>query len=429
LRYFLKTADFRLFDFNRGCLLAVASLLVSSNIIVNVFVVERFLSPDQHILSTTKSIIYAYNAVSIISAFALAGITTRLREFSYPVRLHHALIVFIFLEGLLRITIFTTWIDIPFLRQARLYASPFCGDEEYFILRHYQDGDIPPTREVEPVFGWTGGTGALRIITDKYLSIDGVKQRPILFFGDSFIQSGATLDEKIPQMLGALIPSMDVLNYGVGGYGTDQISLRFQREYGKFESRRPIVLIGIMLGDMDRALLRYRGGQKPYYEIDGDALKLNMPKYKTNEEFVREHTFYSKSFVLSLLGAPVRQILRSDQWCAQKRFELNLRIIENMLTFIRDHNVDAYVVLFYAQNDLPRVSAREEEMKRIFSDLAFRRIIDTKEILTSYLHKTGDESFESLYSEKLHWHHSVAANRIIAEGIAQFLRRERRDIK
>ena len=236
-------------------------------------------------------------------------------------------------------------------------------------------------------------------------------------------------NKTIPQILSALIPSMDVLNFGVGGYGTDQISLRLQREYGKFESRKPILLIGIMLRDMDRALLRYRGGQKPYYEIDGDTLKLNLPKYKTNEEYFERYTFYSKSFVLSLLAAPMRLILHSDQWCAHKRFALNLRIIADMLGFIRNHNVDAYVVLFYAQNDLLHVSAREEEIKKIFSDLGFREIIDTKEILTTYLHETANENFEILYSKKLLWHHSVEANRAIAEGIARFLRSKRRDIK
>ena len=52
--------------------------------------------------------------------------------------------------------------------------------------------------------------------------------RKIVFFGDSFVESAAcsndTLTAKIEKLTG-----IDTLNYGIGGYGLDQIYLYFQR--------------------------------------------------------------------------------------------------------------------------------------------------------------------------------------------------------
>ena len=82
-------------------------------------------------------------------------------------------------------------------------------------------------------------------------NLDDVTKPPILFFGDCFVGP-------IPEIMDDELPHYSVLIYGVGGYGTDQIFLRFRREVEKFASKNPQFLIGVLLKDMDRSLLSFR---------------------------------------------------------------------------------------------------------------------------------------------------------------------------
>lgn len=409
-------------------MLAIISTLVSSNLLINAFMLERYFAPDGHLVPASKRLLFAYNFASVAVALGLTLLLPRLAGFRFAVRLHHAVLAMLLLEGFLRLTIFTQYVESSLLENPRLYASGDCGDDDYYVLAHYYHGELPPQGETDPALGWTVGLGELGVITDKYLSMEDVKQRPALFFGDSFVVWGATMGEKIPQIVDELLPQFDVLNYGVGGYGTDQISLRFQREFPRFADRRPLVLIGITLDDLDRALLRYRSAQKPYFVVEDGVLVLHPPRYRTNKEFFDAYHFHSKSFALSLLAAPVRKLLRTGDECAKERYELNLPIIEDMVSFARAHRIDAYVVIFYSHNDLARLSSREKELKQILDSVEFTQVIDTKELLLRHADRAGTEPVE-FYGDGGGGHHTAEANRIIARGIVAYLRAARADVE
>lgn len=422
-----RTLRLELFHLDRRWLLSLLTMLLFSNLVVNVFVFERWVAPDHKLVPATRTLLYAYNLTSSLVALGIAVLVVRLADFRRPVRLYHAMLAFALVEGFLRATVFTDWIRIGWLENPRLYSSTSCGDDGYFVLRHYYDG-VPPDGVSDPLFGWVRGAGELGIVTDRYFRVEDVQKRPILFFGDSFVVWGEPMKEKIPQMMNDLLPDFDVLNYGTPGYGTDQIVLRFQHEFPKFADRKPIVLIGILLDDLDRALLKYRGAQKPYFEISEGELRLHPPEYRTNKEFVDSYHFHSKSFALSMPWVLVGKFLRSEDWCSRERFELNRRILEKMQDFIRGNGVEAYVVLFYSQNELTRTSSRETELKEILGEIGITSVIDTKTLLIPFLEKSGAPQ-TALYDDGGAGHHTREARRLIATGIVERLKETRGDVR
>ena len=124
----LRKLDPVLFALDRRWFFAAGSAVLSSNLIVNTFVLERFFAPDGHFVSRTKWLIAGYNLFSLVLAAALAFAALRLRGFRREVKLHHVLLALLGAEAFLRLTIFTDVLRIPPLENPRLYFLGSCGD-------------------------------------------------------------------------------------------------------------------------------------------------------------------------------------------------------------------------------------------------------------------------------------------------------------
>jgi len=123
----------------------------------------------------------------------------------------------------------------------------------------------------------------------------------ILVLGDSFtFGDEVSDDETYPHYLQALLPQSEVLNFGVYGYGHDQMLLYFKREGIKYSP--DIVILGFVHDDMIRNMLEFRDYAKPQFELTNDELKLtNVPV--TPPEVILEREFYRLKIVdfLSIL--------------------------------------------------------------------------------------------------------------------------------
>jgi hypothetical protein len=93
-------------------------------------------------------------------------------------------------------------------------------------------------------------------------------------FGDSYTYSGGDYFHTWTHVLEGSRPNLEVLNFGVGGYGTDQAYLRYRRDGVAYKP--DIVLIGLMLENALRNVSVYRPayyhdsftGFKPRFLID-----------------------------------------------------------------------------------------------------------------------------------------------------------------
>ena len=138
-------------------------------------------------------------------------------------------------------------------------------------------------------------------------SLSGSK---LVFLGDSFVESAAcsndTLTTKLENLTG-----IDTLNYGIGGYGLDQIFLYFARVLPDLNRKDCLFLIGLIQDDMDRVLLKVRTSPKPYFTIGDNKLVLHTDHIhpsSLNDYYYRpSERFYLYYFLRGRLGFPYYQ--------------------------------------------------------------------------------------------------------------------------
>jgi len=118
--------------------------------------------------------------------------------------------------------------------------------------------------------------------------------RRVATFGDSFTYGAEVLDDETWQAsLERADPRLEVPNYGVGGYGTDQALLRFRRLRERLDA--DVVILGILLENIGRNVNRYRplwypkaGGAvaKPRFRLVGSSLELVSTPVASRAELV-----------------------------------------------------------------------------------------------------------------------------------------------
>ena len=114
---------------------------------------------------------------------------------------------------------------------------------------------------------------------------DTTKTR-ILLLGDSFtFGEEVSDDESYAYHLEQLLPNVEVLNFGVHGYGHDQM-LALLTDVG-VHYKPDVVLLGFVAADMSRNTLRFRDYAKPWYTIDADTLVRHGTPVPTAAETLR----------------------------------------------------------------------------------------------------------------------------------------------
>jgi len=114
-------------------------------------------------------------------------------------------------------------------------------------------------------------------------------------FGDSFTHSDEVSNEESwAHLLESMGSHREVLNFGVGGYGTDQAFLRYRRDGSRFQP--DAVVIGFLLENILRNVSVYRPAYyhetgnisvKPRFIVnESGALTLLPPPVKSREELV-----------------------------------------------------------------------------------------------------------------------------------------------
>ncbi len=126
------------------------------------------------------------------------------------------------------------------------------------------------------------------------LHLPGVRRR-VALFGDSFTFSmEVPFEESWAFALGPMLPTAtQVLDFGVDGFGVDQIYLRFHRDAGKW---KPAVDVFVFIqDDLYRAVSSYpflRGWDYPFSRprlfVEGDSLQVsNVPTLPADSIFAR----------------------------------------------------------------------------------------------------------------------------------------------
>ena len=142
---------------------------------------------------------------------------------------------------------------------------------------------------LDPLLGWStrpsgrlGGEGgpvatqnaqATRSLRD-YATTPPPGVLRIAAFGDSFVHGDEVGDgEEWTALVERSRPGLEVMNFGVSGYGPDQAFLRWQRDGRGF---RPAVVV---IGYMTENLLRTQNVFRPFYER-ASGFRLSKPRFR-----------------------------------------------------------------------------------------------------------------------------------------------------
>jgi len=138
-----------------------------------------------------------------------------------------------------------------------------------------------------PIYGWTVAAGgqselyhasAQGIRAEREFDPEGADDRVrIAAFGDSFTHADDVPNEATWEaVLESLDPRLEVLNFGVSGFGPDQAYLRYRLEGVRYHP--DVVLLGFMSENINRLVNTFR----PFY-IPNTSLPLAKPRFELED--------------------------------------------------------------------------------------------------------------------------------------------------
>ena len=209
------------------------------------------------------------------------------------------LITLVLSEYCFTLLLFSDFTFLARFRQPYHFAKTY--EDNFWKLYHIWDGTYKPPATPHPLLGWIGNFSR-----ETYYHHDAQRvghRQPVLLYGDSFAECASAAEQECFQQIlngnDSFSKRYYLLNYGVGGYGVDQILLLLKNSLNLFKN--PLVVVGIFTDDLDRGVLSFRIGQKPYFEIEKGELVLHgVPSYPSPDQYLAEHPVSITSYLFRL---------------------------------------------------------------------------------------------------------------------------------
>jgi hypothetical protein len=320
------------------------------------------------------------------------------------------------------------------LRIPRKYAHPQFDDLYWELndqfLRAKGDIGLAPRDER---LGWTSSAfaPATYVHEDAPLALE---KRPVLLFGDSYAM-GITAPQDSFQTLFALSPlARDhvLLNFGVGGYGLDQMLLLLPRVLDDYEGRDPLVVIGVLVDDdLDRCTLTLREQPKPSFELVDGALVLREDPLPTPLERYARGPTPTPSYLWryltrtgKLLPKSVRDSLADYAARDRRKEQLARTVLAQMLGELEKRGFERLFVLFHnwpSLVDRGRCGWRDAALREPLKTAGIP-IVDMREVMLETAARTG-ENLQSYFDNRNGpgGHFNARGNEIAFEALERAL--------
>ncbi len=315
-------------------------------------------------------------------------------------------------EGLWRLVLAGDTRVGRYLRNPAFYADPF-SDDLFWLLRHRWHADFGPPDKPHPLLGWHA-----KLIGADYRHRDERKirgRRPVLLYGDSFAQGypGVVRFQQILNRDPEFARDHYFLNFGVGGYGLDQIYLLFKHSIDRFED--PFVIFSLLTHDLDRSVLTVRLGQKPYFEVIGGELELRgVPVESRPEDFFAVRPPRIGSYLLRRLGRfSVIRRLRGDRSQERKK-QVGGAILDAVFAELEARRLDHTILVFHNRASFPEGSGWRATWLQAQLDGHGADYLLSYDILRR---EAGDVPLDELFAPA-NAHPTSLANRIFARAMA-----------
>ena len=201
-----------------------------------------------------------------------------------------------------------------------------------------------------PGWGWTNVLG--RLPGEPPVNIDaqglrGARETPlehpsgktrVEIFGDSFALGVDVSDsETYAAQLEDIDPSLEVLNFGVAGYGLDQCLLRFREDGARYHP--DTVVIGLVSLLFLRSHSSFERWYKPFFEIENGELVLHGVPVPSPEEAAAKHHATPKIVEIFRMRLGQKPISQEDD-------PLGVRLLEELVHEIRAARARPVIILY-----------------------------------------------------------------------------------
>lgn len=235
----------------------------------------------------------------------------------------------------------------------------YTWDEGYWRLVHEFDTTAKSPKYPHPRLGWLE-----RLDPGSLFHRDGHlvrKRRPVLLYGDSF---SACIDsvlcfEDILNSDTTFSREHYLLNHGMGGYGVCQASLLCRATAPHYH--KPLVVFGLLTTDIERTILPFRVGQKPYYDVEnGEPMLKGYPIDSSTSHFIDTHPLGSTSYLFRrFLRSKINIVpYRIKTWYDGKERSkdhirnVNSVLIHHLAAELRALEIDFVFLVFHFEDDM-----------------------------------------------------------------------------
>ena len=254
------------------------------------------------------------------------------------------------------------------LRDPGKYSDPF-DEADNWKLYYLFGGEYRPPEHPHPLLGWIGDFGPHSLMHNRINEVHG--RRPVLLYGDSYAQCMPEVScfQDILNVDSSFSREHYLLNYGVGGFGVDQIALLCENTVGRYET--PVVIFSLMTTDLDRTPLDWRTGQKPLFtEVNGELRLSGVPIDPAPAHYIATHGVGIRSYLwrrflfsdANILPKGLSDRLLHKARYREEKIALNTRILDRVVDSLRAHDIPfLFVVFHYLTADQTEFMASRED--------------------------------------------------------------------
>jgi hypothetical protein len=238
----------------------------------------------------------------------------------------------------------------------------------------------------------------------------------VAMIGDSF-----TLGEEVGEsetfsyQLQELWPHAEVINFGVGGYGIDQVLLQLESTVPQY--RPDVVVMGFIRDDMRRSMWRFRHHSKPLFELGAELVLTNVPVPDREAVLAREKFRLRSWDILNVIWDEIRW---RQGWFDIDMVNLGEAIMTRMLTAIEAMGAQAVFVYLPHSEDLVMTYERFYSIEEQF----FNRFCEQRQL--ECLNLRGEFHLETSlgYQVKVGGHWFYNGHALVAKYINAYLEAE-----
>lgn len=311
------------------------------------------------------------------------------------------------------------------LRDPSLYASHYSSNDYWKLQYAFGSAERPP-KNPHPLLGWI----PVGMNRETYAHIEFnhiAHRRAVLLYGDSFAQCATSACfQHFLNSDNEFLQDYYFLNYGVGGYGFDQVFLLLKNSVYLYDD--PVVVVSLMTEDIDRSLLSVRTGQKPYFEVLDDQLVLQgVPINPNPDTFFRENPPEIKSYLFRLWfhsqAPPWRLRVYLDNDSESKRQQRAIQVCGKLiLATIKELEERRIKYAFLIFNEIEEVGRKDNWKVRFLRQLLTER--HTQFLLTKDIVQADSEQTMKLAEDYYipgDRHPNIYQNELIAKHLKRMI--------